>query len=79
MSLTSGNAGQEVTETVRKLRTGVPVPESTLEALADFLECYRNVTIGPSPSEDREWPKGWSAADHAQAEFARAFNAATGG
>lgn len=69
-------AGQEVAETVRKLRQGVPVPDSALDALAEFLESYRNVTIGPSPAADREWPRGWTAADHAQAEFARAFNAA---
>ncbi len=69
--------GQEVTETVRKLRAGVPVPESALPALAESLERYHNAMIGPSPANDREWPKGWSKADHAQAEFARAFNAAT--
>ncbi len=73
MSMTPG---QEVAEAVRKLRQGVPVPESALPALAEFLECYRNVTIGPAPAADAQWPKGWPAADHAQADFARAFNAA---
>lgn len=73
MSMTPG---QEVAEAVRKLRTGVPVPESALPALAEFLDRYRNVTIGPAPAADSQWPQGWTAADHAQADFARAFNAA---
>lgn len=66
----------ELTETVRKLRQGVPVPEGSLDALAEFLERYHEVTIGPAP-EAGQWPKGWVAADQAQGQFVRSFNAGT--
>lgn len=68
---------REVAEVVRKLREGVEVPASSLDALATFLERYQQVTIGPAP-EAGQWPAGWVAADQAHGEFARAFNDATG-
>ncbi len=62
----------EISDAIAKLRAGHSIPPEAAGLLADAMEHYREVEIGPG--SDGSWPNGWLRLDNAHLDLARAIN-----